>query len=295
MSARLTDEPRDTRLLEVDLRGLRGHPLVGRRVRLIFDTKLTFAGDPTLAKANPMFELWGEVMVSREPNSPQRQLGRMQLAEPVFVLPERDGGRYYVPRAELRLELDSRQLDEIEELRAGGGVAFLISLDGLVHVSGSTVRLNTNPGHIQYEASQSEWIKLLAQVEYGRYLTIEVELPRPRELHGELATAAESLVEAVEALGRGADEEAVADCREAFQALIRAAGGKPNAGLGDHGLTKDERFTYVDLALLNVANLAHHPNDKAATSGGDPIRWDRPDAQAVIATLASLIRRAQRS
>jgi hypothetical protein len=295
LSAWLSDQQRGIRLLEVDLRGLTGSPLVGRRVRLDFDTKLAFVGDESYAKTHPVFDLWGEVTVSRDRTAPPRSLGRLRLKEPAFVMPSTPEAGPWMRRLELRLELNQRQLDEIEELRAGGGLVFSINLDGLGHLSGGVGRLTPSNNFLYYEASQSDWIRLLDQVQYGRYVAIEVALPQPGELGGDLAIAAKSLEEAIEALRRGADEEAVADCRDALEALIRDAGGKPQSPIGDHGLTKDERFTYVQYAAHRVTHLAHHPNDPTASGGVGSVSWDRADAQAVIAMLAALIRRAART
>jgi len=291
LSARVTDAPRDTKLIEVDLRGLSGVPLLGRRVRLDFDTKLTFAGGDTYSKLHPSFDLWAEVTVSKEHGSPPRQLGALRLSEPAFVVPNANDAGSWTRSARLRLELDHRQLDDIEEVRSGGGLLFSLALDGVIHLPDVTGRLYPSNNSIWYEVGQSDWIRLLAQVQYGTYITIEVALPKPGKVGGDLAAAADALQQATEALRRGADEEAVADCRDAFEALVRLAGGTPQTKFGDQSLIKDERFVYVAKALHNVAHLAHHPRDKAATGGAGKVNWDRADAEAAIAVLAALIRR----
>jgi hypothetical protein len=277
--------------VEVDLRGLTGSPMLGRRFRFDFQTKLAFLGGETYSKDKPVFDLWAEITVSKERGAPPRELGRIRLNDPAFVTPNANEINSWTRQAWLRLELDHRQLDEIEELRAGGGVWFSFNLDGIIYLSGVVERLNP-ASQVFYEVSQSDWVKLLDQVQYGKYVMIEVALPRPGALGGELATAAEALREATEALRRGEDEEAVADCRDALEALIRWAGGKPRPQFGDQNLTKDERFVYAQVALQKVAHLAHHPRDKAATGGLPRVSWDRADAQAVIAMVAALIRRA---
>ena len=293
LSTRLNDELRDIRLVDVDLRGLTGSSIVGRRVRLDFITKLAFTGEDSLAKAHPMFDLCGEVTVCKEHGAPPRPLGRLHLREPAFVPSNLGDLRSWTPQhIPLRLELDQRQMDEIEELRAGGGLGFWINLEGVVHVHGVVSKLNPSSGQLFYEVGQSDWIKLLNQMQYGRYMTIEVPLPQAGELGGELATAAEALHEATDAFRRGEDEETVADCRDALEALIRWEGGKPQAQFGDQSLTKDERFIYAQVALQKVAHLAHHPRDKTATGGLPRVPWNRADAEAIIAIVAALIRRA---
>jgi hypothetical protein len=290
LSARLTDEPRDIRLVEIDLRGLNSSPLVGRRVRLDFQTKLAFVGADIYSKDHPVFDIWAEVTVSKDRSAPPHQLGRLRLSEPAFVVPNANEGGSWTRSVQLRLEVDQRQLDEIEELRAGGGLSFSLALDGLIYLPSIVGRLNP-ASQLFYQVSQSDWVRLLDQVQYGRYVTIEVAIPSAGEMRGELVIAANALREATEALSRGADEEAVADCRDAFDALTRLMGVRPQAGFGDQSLSKDERFVYVQRALLNLAHPAHHPNDPAASAGAGSVRWDRADAQAVIAMLAALIRR----
>jgi hypothetical protein len=83
----------------------------------------------------------------------------------------------------------------------------------------------------------------------------------------------------------------VADCRPGLEALEEADKGKFSLKPWDRAASKEERFYWVQRSLLSVAHGAHHPNDPAltATEGGR-VRWEREDAEAVMAILAALIR-----
>jgi hypothetical protein len=194
----------------------------------------------------------------------------------------------------LTLDLDHRQLDEIEKKRQGGPLFLWFALGGLVYHEGKVASLYPANNQVTYEVSQSDWIKLLNQLEYGTYVTIEVPLERPSGLTGEIQKAAQALQEAVAAFRRGDYEEAVADCRPGLDALGLADDGKFTLKPWDQTASKDERFYWMRRALLSVTHLAHHPSGPRAVTSvsvpSGPIRWERADAEAAIAMLGTLIR-----
>lgn len=284
-------------LLEVDLRDMYTNVLLGRRGQLQVMTKLVFKGSDAYRKDQSVFQIWADVRVQGQDGVPW-SLGRAVIPEPVFFGPPAADG--FAPvhhdpwtRAidRLTLDLDHRQLDEIEQKRQGGSLTFTFLVGGTVQHGGRIGLLYAANHQLTYDVSASDWTRLLAQLGYGTYMSIEVPLTSPNGLTGEVQKAARALQEALAAFRRGDYEEAVADCRPGIEALEAADKGKFSLKPWDRTAGKEERFYWVQRALLSIAHVAHHPNDPAlaATEGGR-VRWEREDAEAAIAILAALIR-----
>ena len=168
------DEP----LLEIDLRGLMGQSWLGDRCQLQFETKILFVAQGRFRETPSMIELWAEMMVGREDQSASpRRLGRAVLSEPAPFAPpdtqiQRQTNDPWVRHSDrLVVDLDYRQLDEIEEMRRGEALAFWCSLGGLVHHKGEVARLQPANHRLRYRVGESDWVGLLSQMGYGRYLT----------------------------------------------------------------------------------------------------------------------------
>jgi hypothetical protein len=289
-----TTEP----LLEVDLRDIYTNVLLGCRGQLQVMTKLVFKGSDDYRKDQSAIRLWADVRVQGQDGVPW-SIGRAVIPEPVFFGPptadsfapvHHDPWTRAVDR--LTLDLDYRQLDEIEQKRCGGPLTFTFLVDGIVQHGGRVGRLCAANHQLTYDVSTSDWIKLLGQLGYGTHMTVEVPMTSPNGLTGELQLAAKALQEALAALQRGDYEEAVADCRPALEALEEADKGKFNLKPWDQSADKDERFHWLQIALLKLTHVAHHPNNPALVSAGESrSRCEREDAEAAIAILAALIRR----
>lgn len=284
-------------LIELDLRDIYTAVLLGRHGQLQVATKLVFKGGDDYRKEQSVFHIWADVRVEGQNGGPAA-LGRAVIPDPVFFgRPSADSfaAVHHDPwtRAvdRLTLDVDHRQLDEIEQKRCGGPLTFTFLVDGIVQCGGKVGKLYASNRQLTYDVSASDWIRLLGQLDYGTYLTIEVPLTGPNCLTGDVAKAAQALQEAQAALQRGDYEEAVADCRPGLEALGAADEGKFSLKPWDRSASKDERIYWTQRALLSVAHLAHHPNDSAlATAEGPRSRWQRADAEAVMAILAALIR-----
>jgi hypothetical protein len=285
-------------ILELDLRDIYTDVLLGRRGQLQAMTKLVFKGRDEYRKDQSAFYIWADVRVQGEDGVPS-SLGRAVIPQPVFFGPpsadsfapaHHDPWTRAIDR--LTLDVDHRQLDEIELKRRGGSLTFTFLVGGTVQHGGKIGLLYPSNHQLTYDVSASEWIRLLGQLNYGAYVTVEVPLASPSGLTGEAQLAARALEQARAAFLRGDYEEAVADCRPGLEALNEA--DKDNFSLRpwDRTASKDERFYWIQRALLSVAHVAHHPNDPAlaATEGGRS-RWARADAEASIAILATLIKR----
>jgi hypothetical protein len=220
------------------------------------------------------------------------------VPDPIFFAPQPEG---IGPRSDpwtrsqdrLVLDIDFRQLDEIERKRQGGQLIFIVQLGGVAYHESKIGTLYPANHTLLYQVGASDWQQVLSQLTYGTYVNIEIPLTSPNGPTGNLQVAAEAMGQAVAAFRRGEYEEAVADCHPGLNALEDADKGKFSLKPWDRAADRDERSSWVQHALLTLVNLAHHPNDPAAagnTSAGHA-RWERSDAEAVISVLASLIRR----
>lgn len=78
--------------------------------------------------------------------------------------------------------------------------------------------MDGHDGRIQWKIPQSEWVKLLPQLEWSEIELLEL----PREFlrsHPGLARARERLKDAETALARGDWEGVLQDCRKAYEAV----------------------------------------------------------------------------
>ena len=210
--------------LELDLRDIYTNVLLGRRGQLQVMTKLVFRASDDYRKDQSVFRIWADVRVQGQDGVPW-SLGRAAIPEPVFFGPpsaDSFAPAHFDPwtRAvdRLTLDLDHRQLEEIEQKRRGGPLIFTFLVDGTVQCGSRIGRLYAANNQLTYDLSESEWIRLLSQLGYGSYVTIEVPLTSPNGLTGTVQQAAHALQEAQAAFLRGDYEEAVADCRPGLEA-----------------------------------------------------------------------------
>lgn len=296
LTAQLGSTLKSVPFLELDLRDVSTRVLLGRRGQLQFLAKLVFKAGEEYREEPSVFRLWADVRVDTPGASP-RELGRAEVPVPVFFKPpspEDFAPVHYDPWTRvidrLTLDVDHRLLDEIEQRRNGGPVTFTFAVGGIVQHGDSTDLLNASNHQISYEIAASDWTRLLMQLEYGTYMTVEIPLTGTNGLTGDVGKAARTLQEAIEAFRRGAYDEAVADCRPGMEALEAADKGRYSLKPWDRDAGKAERFYWVQRALLSVTHVAHHPNDPAF-NGTVEGSIGRADAEAAIAILAALLRR----
>lgn len=280
LGARVQDQ--DVRFLELDLRDINARQLLGQRGQLKIGTKLVFKTGEDHRKVDSVFLLWAEVQVSTQAGQTPLDLGRAVIRDPVFFSPEQPAGRIGDPWTRvvdhLVLDLDYRQLDEIETKRQGGPLTFWFAVGGTIYHDGRLVQLYPGNHQLTYEVGGSTWIQLLAQLGYGSYLNLEVPLTSPNGVTKEVRQAAQALQEAVAAFLRGGYAETVSDCRPGLEALLAADQDKqsdlkpwdPKAGW-------DQRFSWLQVARLKLTHLAHHPNDPAAIDSPGPTARGRPN------------------
>lgn len=184
-----TTEP----FIEFDLRDINTNVLLGRRGQLQFLTKLVFKAEDSYRKEQSVFQLWADVRVSGQDGVPSN-LGRAFIPDPIFFGPGFGPGGHRDPwtRAidRLTLDLDYRQLDEIERKRGGRPLTFTFMIGGTVQHGGRITLLYPASHQLTYDVSASDWIGLLTQLGYGTYVSIEIPLTGPNGLTGEVQQAA---------------------------------------------------------------------------------------------------------
>jgi hypothetical protein len=176
--------------------------LAGRRGQMQVGTKLVFKGADSYRQDQTTFWLWADVTVAGEDRVPLPGLGRAVVADPVCFYPPQPND-YGLQRVQdpwmrghhkLTLDLDYRQLDEIESKRKGGPLTFTFRVGGRVMHGGRVGSLNPSNHQLTYDIGTSDWIRLLGQMGYGQYLTVEIPMTAP----GQLTDAVRSAAEAVE-------------------------------------------------------------------------------------------------
>jgi hypothetical protein len=199
--------------LELDLRDIYTDVRLGRRGQLQVMTKSCSRLWMTSARISRSSSS-GPTCGCRGPDSVPWSLGRAAIPEPVLFGPRSADSfapAHHDPwvRAvdRLALDLDHRQLDEIERKRRGGPLMFTFLVGGIVYHGGRIAILYPSNHHLTYDVSASDWIRLLAQLGYGTYVTIEVPLTSPNGLTGEVRKAAQAPQEAQAAFLRGDYED----------------------------------------------------------------------------------------
>ena len=270
---------------------------MGRRAELLFTARLVFKAEGAYRDERSVFYLWADVEVGTSELTGRSNLGRALIRDPVIF----EAGGLSVTRGDhwarafdvITVDLDQRQLDEIERLRNCGQIVFMFRLGGLLHHRGQILWMQPSNHTLSYEVSGSDWIDVLRQLGYGTsYVSVEVPVPSVAGSTGHVQTAAIALEAAMTASRRGDYDEAVADCRPGFDALQEV--DKSNFALKpwDPAASKDERFYWIQRSLRHLTHLPHHPNDPVAgePATGPRVNWQRADAEAAIALLAALVR-----
>ena len=173
--------------------------MLGRRGQLQFITKLVFKAGDEYRKDQAVFRLWADARVQGQDGVPWN-LGRAVIPEPVFFRPpsadsfasvHHDPWSRAIDR--LTLDIDHRQLGEVEEKRRGGALTFSFHVGGTVRHGGRVGLLQPTNNQLTYDVSQSDWIRFLGQLSYGTYVTIEVPLTTSDGISGAAQKAARAL------------------------------------------------------------------------------------------------------
>jgi hypothetical protein len=199
----------------------------------------------------------------------------------------------YDPSPLFFVDLDRQRLEAIEDLRAGGDLPLEMFFWCRGH--SSTRGFLAGKANFSVDVPQSSWVQVLEQLQYRRYLLLEVPLPGETGPPA-LAGAARSLSAAMSRLAVGDDRGAVAACRESIDGLEEFLGDKASRPGGIDALfenarkwTKAERMLALRRALHALASPSHH-GDAVSRE----VDWDRSDAVAIVASVASLLSRVMK-
>jgi len=187
----------------------------------------------------------------------------------------------------LVLDLDYQRLASLERIRAGGGLSFLVAIEGRISLGAG---FDIGEDQRIFSVNQSAWAQVLHDAGYRTTLLLEVPVVSV-EVDEHLAEAGQRLAEAKELLLAGKNRQAVRTCRDALEALGEALGDgtgsktdmkamveKPDT------LDKDQRLMVLRRAAFTMACLAAHAKGNALSAS-----WDSCDARSMVTLTAALI------
>ena len=183
---------------------------------------------------------------------------------------------------DFEIELDSKRIEAIEQIRLGGELTFSISL-----YATATQNENSTPLHNQpYEllVSQSDWIKVLESIGYQKTLLLEIPVPTG-ETNATFAEAAKHLGTAQKHMLLGHYRDAVGACRDVLESMNRFLYSEDNpAQTSKRKRDKSERISAVRVSLYELTSAAKHADDTTSL-----IEWNLADARASISMAATLL------
>lgn len=207
----------------------------------------------------------GRVEVLHLPRHTIRYMASFQTRMQPLILPQLGSEQ----TLQLTLDVSDWQLQQIENSRTEGGVKFNIALSGYAVQEGQHVTIPDS--QFTHDVSQSDWLGLLQDVGYGKFLLVELEVP-DREAHPELATAIAYYTEARQRYAEGEPRLTVESLRQALAALVgkKADDEEQESDVEDALKTLrkqsrevrvayEPRFEQVRKAAKFMADLGAHP------------------------------------
>lgn len=187
------------------------------------------------------------------------------------------------------LSLAPSQMEVIERVRAGQDIQLLLKLQGEVWRGHEFTNIQET---VSCPVSQSDWLKVLEQCEYGRSILFEVPLPASHA--ADAPAPAQYLQRAKTHFVKGHYDDAVAACRLALEAITTSPTDKGDTDVAvkawKGGRASDLSIGQRELVLRQVlaqyTHLAHHHEPGENTS-----RYDQSMASMVLGMTASLLSR----
>ncbi len=186
------------------------------------------------------------------------------------------------------LNLSAQQLFAIEEFREGNGLAFKINLTGKTKgKSGTCVAQDV----IDYNATLSDWSKILEQLGYADILVVGIQLPRIAD-SSQLRPAIEWIRQAHGCLLNGQYSDVVGKCRMALDSLQTILDDRSDTNLAvekfynkqKRMMSKTERELLISEVVRHYTHPAHH------VEGNGQSEWySRSDATFILALAAATI------
>lgn len=225
-----------------------------------------------------------EILVSAGSSQPRR-IGTARPATPLRLLARAQ----QLPFTwEFKLPVTPQQLAEIEDLRNGADLTFRVALEGEGGPLNDEARRDRVTEDCWIAVASSEWVASLNGVNAADIALLEIPMPfvdPPPALKAmmEMLRRAQALFLA------GQYSESVSRCRAALEALAALQDRDSNwssvafnpykAGQAKD-MTKSQRETAVEGAVMHLTHLGAHPNE---------IQIDRRDAKFAIALTASIL------
>jgi hypothetical protein len=229
------------------------------------------------------------------------KLAEGRLFQPMYnrvdpaIIPARGSGL-----GALHIELPAEVIQEVEEQRTGGDIKLAISsrvLIAKVSTAGDVTTLqapfetqfgDAGLGRFEYLIPQSEWLKLLRNLDWSELEILELPSRRFRAIPS-LARAIERFKEAQESYRRGDWEASMLNCRKAFEAIVQDTVAEADMSKAHQALVsimgegdKTDRLDDLVKSLGRFLHLGRHENLP-------PISIKRPDAELALRLTGTLL------
>jgi len=211
-------------------------------------------------------------------------LGHLDLINtPLLIAAARPRPTYEHPV--LYVDLTRHQLEAIESMRLGQSLRADMSLLGLVLGGKDAIRIQQS---LSIPIAQSDWLVMLDQWRFGKYLLLEV--PVPKDTPSDLSQALTSISKAEAAIRNGEYRTSVGLARDALDSLNVKLGpvhlDSVFLPLFQKAATLDKRgrLDLLRRALWFMTSAAHHADN--VTTAFD---WNRQDAVAILAMIVALL------
>jgi hypothetical protein len=189
----------------------------------------------------------------------------------------------------LYIDLTSEQLEALEQMRGGGPLWFQFDLRVLVRSEAQGTQRGFEK--LGFEATLSDWARVLGQLGYLELLVVAIEMPVgvPQEFRN----AVEQLRAAHQDLIAGRYDATVGRCRIAMDAMEAVVGYESAiadvrqafASKSDRAdMTKRSRADLVRLAVRHYTHLAHHVD-----GAGAPESFSRQDALFILSAASGTL------
>lgn len=294
---------------EASIEGLYGRKTIGG-YQLSFNIKLGVNGWRQPEEAVIMQD-WSAKVYCGQKGQEKWLLGKAQPAVPVSV---RTYDYTHDAPLEFCIDLTPQQLAGLEELRAGGELAFQLVISTLCEgINLLLLPESSSPKSLQelqlpcerlplyetlnFHSNITEWKRVLDEFGFAKLMVFSLALP-----HGpvaeKLASAKRMLDQAQEDFVHGRYEQVVAISRRLMESIeaaleqraatVAAVAKFKNGGKERESMNKVERFFVVREAVRNYTQLAHHVDKK----DGSPEFYSRSDATFMLAMAGAIFSEA---
>ena len=225
------------------------------------------------------FRAWAEV-------GPNRLRAGHPKAENALVLFSHDHPQSAAILFDLLLPTSA--IEKLEEMRGGGDLEIVLRLNAERKCQNHA----TVHADIRYQIGQSQWVRVLKQMEFGAYLLCEI----PIELgdNSELREVWTAMTHARELLYGGHYSHVVVECRKALDAAtshlqmdedIQLAAQKSRGNRDSReAMSKRERVINLVAAAKHVTQLGAHPDPH-----NQIVDYSRREALLILSVVAAAI------